>query len=250
MKSRVSVLVIAVAAAVFAFAAMASAALASEGPFYKISGARLGSGSAHAFSLSGSGFVYFGVSTLAPEIECGGFSAATGAELFGSNGANASSGAATLSFVKCRELTGANKECPIEKGTITTNPLTITTAYATSSRTGKIYLLFKPAKGQPFAVIHNTGPGCEGIKTTLEGAVAMEATVAGSAIEVGKEPAEATSIQLSLPGKAGRTVWTESSGTLQQQTATLGAFGNKYGTLAGTATASLSGLPSWGLYTH
>jgi hypothetical protein len=234
-----------VAAALCAFAATASAAWATEGPFYKVNGSRLAAGSTTTLSMSGETVRLGG--SLAPEISCLHIKSTGKSELSGSNGATGGSGTTTLKLEGCAELTG--QQCTIEKGTITTNPLTITTAYATSSRTGKIYLLFKPAPETAFALVHYTET-CESPSMPLEGAVAMEVTVGGTAVEVGKEPAEASKVKLRLPGTEGRNVWTESAGILQHQHAALVAVGIEYGTMIGSATATVGSELAWGLFTH
>jgi hypothetical protein len=247
VRTRLSV--VALVGVIFVLSAVvASAASAAQGPFYKVGGTRLAAGQSDGVTLtSNSAFALRGA-TLAPEINCNSYKANAGAELLGSSGANDGSGHATLTFEGCEAVTGWAGPCSIEGGTITTVPLSVTTAYATNTRTGNLYLMFKPVSKLVLAVVH-LGGRCEGEQRTLEGAIAAEVFSGGKAVEAGKEPAEAASLELKFPSTSGRSVWTETAGTMTAQTTTVKAGGNAYGSITGSAKLGLAGGAGWGVFT-
>jgi hypothetical protein len=247
VKTRLSV--VALVGVIFVLSAVvASAASAAEGPFYKVARSRLAAGQSDGVTLtSNEGFLLRGASQ-APEIRCSTYKANGGAGLLGSTGANDGSGHATLTFEGCEAVTWWAGPCTIEGGTFTSVPLSVTTAYATNTRTGKLYLMFKPVSKQVLAVVH-LGGSCAGEKSTLEGAVAAEVFSGGKAVEAGKEPVEAANLELKFPGASGRSVWTEAGGTMASQTTTVKAGGNAYGSITGSAKLGVTGGASWGVFT-
>jgi hypothetical protein len=228
-------------------AVAATAAQATEGPFYKVGGSRLLSGESKELkSTLTEEFVIFNPTVL--NVRCTKQKLGAGSELLGSTGANGASSKETLVFEHCI-VEGNGAECELEHESLTTTTLNMLSAYANKERTGKVLELFKPASGRLFATLKFVGKSCKFEKTTFEGAMAAELRIGGKAVEVGKEPAAAVASELNFPTTLIKSVWTESGGVLTEQKFVLSENGRNFSKITGTLELTLIGEPKWGAFT-
>jgi hypothetical protein len=231
------------ALALSAVAATAAQA-ATEGPFYKIAGARLAGGESKEVKAKAT-VNYRLYDTLGPLISCTTQKFASGAKLLGSTGATSGSGEATVEFSGC-SLSGDGTPCSVEQ-TVKTEPLKTGLVYLGEKRSGKVGIDFTPASKHTFAEIKLIGSGCKYTKLKIEGSLAGELYSGAKAIEVGKEPAEAATESLSFPGGPGSSVWSEVSGTLVEAEPVLEVAGT-ITEIYGESSLELAGGGSWGVF--
>jgi hypothetical protein len=234
---------------VFSAIAASSAQAATEGPFYKVSGARLASGSTKAMTLkrkenmtmSWSGVVF----------TCTGVSGLSGTKIAGSSGANSATSEATLAFTGCT-VNGAGNGCVVENEKITTSLLKGTLGYATSTRTGKLEMLLKAASGSTFMNVHfheQTGGECRfpsGL--TVEGKAVVYVHNGSSVAEVGVNEVQAKTNEIEFKPNYGTKIWTESAGVLSEAQSNLTSAGSSFGITA-KILQELEGTPEWGTFT-
>lgn len=233
-------------ALVFSAVAAAAAQAATEGPFYKVSGTRLGASETKVLKASAKENYIFQYSA-GTQIECTTMSVAANAKIIGSAGANSSTSEESMVFSGCH-LSGDGAPCEIKNGTITTSALKGTLGYATSTRAGRLVELLKPASGTLFASVSPTGIGCKVENLSLSGSLIADLSGGGSPIEVGVNETQGTVRELVFPLLRVKEMWTESAGALTKKTAELTNGGVLVHLLA-TFNLELESAPNWGFFT-
>jgi hypothetical protein len=253
MRPRFTKLLPALLAVVALSAVVASAAqAATEGPFYKVAKARLTEGQTKEVTsnLSKSQIT---IEDGSITIICDSVKLATGAKLDGSTGANGGFAEGTFELSQC-ETRGALQGCVLEGGAIKTEPLKLELVFLSSERSGPLGVDLVPINTKKiFAPLHFK-PGCESVfkNLTITGSiVAHLETSKSELIEVGKEPAEAKTLQVKLPFPEVHKVWLEKGGSLTAITAGLERNGSGEAMSAEGIMASLelAGGTEWGVYT-
>jgi hypothetical protein len=234
--------------ALSAVAASAAQAATAEGPFYKISGTRLASGSSKEVKTKATGIQFYGAT--GPEVECREMKLASGAKLLGSTGANFGSGEATLEVSHCTvSRNGVN--CEVANTTYKSMPLKLELAYHEANRTGGLLMLLSPVKGKAksFIELTFTGSGCLSKELALTSTVGAYLEVGGKPVEAGKEPAAAKVAQLHFTNQNVEDAWLETGGSLAEtENVELdSAFGEVL--LSGTLELELPGGAEWGVFT-
>jgi len=249
-RSQVRGLVLAMVAALAFAAVAASAAQATEGPFFKVSGARLGSGETKALKVSAKENLLITGGLSGIIVSCRVASASSGAKIVGSAGANSSTSEEVLVFSGCT-VTGAGEGCTVENETITTSALKGTLGYATSTRTGRLTEVLKPASGKAFATIkfvENIGGECKLFALPVEGSIVANLSGGGSAVEVGVNETQGKVRELVFPSARVKEIWTESAGALTKVGAGL-SVGGTAANISGKLNAELEAAPEWGFFT-
>jgi hypothetical protein len=219
--------------AVLALSAVAASAAqaATEGPFYKIAGARLASGESKEVKLKAkpaSGSLILEIDGV--QIVCTNQAFASGAKLLGSTGANSASGEVTIELSGCEQSGDGNKKCTVEEP-IKTIPPTI------DQVTEFMHLKFHGGE-------ECNGPLGTGEKIT--GSLVTRLTETG----VGREPAEATTMGLSFPESRITTVWWEEGGTLKEvKVQKLEGIVSGEVKSAGSSLLELASGANWGVFT-
>src|ERR1700689_3183687 len=162
--------------AIFAFTAIvasAAQAAATEGPWWDVSGKRLGPNQTRPGLTSAEKPVILRSAVSKVRIECQSVKFGTGATINGSTGKNSSSGLGISEFSNC---VGGGKEeslttCKPEGGTVTTLPTSTTVGYSEANRKGEILVLFTPVSGTVFSTIKFTGSNCFAATTSVSGSV-------------------------------------------------------------------------------
>jgi hypothetical protein len=236
---RIRIIILAALAILALGAIAAAAAEATEGPFWKVEGARLLAGEKHP--LESRELKEFVFKAGAIEIKCAQHKL-NKAFLLGSTGANAGSGEAITELEGCT-VSGNGAGCKISGNKITTNVLSKTLDYANTARTGIILIFFKPVKGTIIAEIKFEGE-CTILSTTFEGSFAGEVWSGGKAVEVGSEPAAALTGEFNFPAVAITKDFIEKEGKLEEVKPSFKAFG-KAATLVGRNEIKLTGVKKW-----
>lgn len=226
----------------------ASAQAATEGPFYKVSGTRLASGSTKGLTVTAKENFLLESATLGVGMTCTGVNRLAGAKIVGSSGTNSSTSEMTLEFTGCSIDFGGGSGCQVEQGKFTTTLLKGTLGYATASRTGQLEMLLKPASGTTIATIHFTGAGCTRSSATVAGKTVLLLRSGNSPIEVGVNEVQATTNELQFKRTNATKIWTESAGALTEAKASLTLEGLGF-TVGGTLKTELESLPEWGFFT-
>ncbi len=238
--------------AVFALSAVvAVAAQGTEGPYWKVGGARLAAGqTTGVLSEAKKAFTLFNP-VAKVKIECKALKLGAGSTLNGSSGANAGTSKEVIEYSECK---GGGKEeslteCEPVGNKITTEPVTNTLGYSKDEKlTSLVLVLFKPVTGGTFVTINFTGKNCFASSTAVTGTVIGEPQVNGQPIEVDHEPAPtAHGVLVFTPAK--RTILVETGGKLTTTTSGLTAFGTA-STLEGEALVFLHGLVPWAILTR
>ncbi len=244
-KSRLRNILAATVAAVVATAVVASGAqAATEGPFYKITGARLASGATKSVTLSKSERDTIAVPALGVTMVCN-MELAKTPKLTGSSGANAAGSEGSITFKNC-SLEGAGEPCEVENEKFSLSQLKGTLGYATSTRTGKLLELFKPAVGTNIATIKFAGSGCKFTNAEIVGNFIETLGSKTSPLEVGTEK-QAVSNVFGFQS-AIKSIWIETAGALSEVKSALTWAGIAV-TLKGEYSLSAEGLPEWGVFT-
>jgi hypothetical protein len=223
-------------------AIVASAAQASvESPYFKVGGARLEAGASKELKATGKGNYVITDATVS--ITCTKMSAAAGSKILGSAGGKAGTAEAAFTFSSC-SASGGGGECKITE--IKTQPLVGTLVL----NDGKTYveMLLKPAKGKVFGKVEDEGKETEcgllGSEIRGELVVSLESGEKEEAIQVGKEPAEAHTVDVHVPYPPG-SVFEESAFV---EVEALTDFGHEM-TVAGNSKLELAGGALWGVFT-
>lgn len=229
---------------VLAFSAVAvSAAQAAEGPFYKVAGTRLAEGESK--ELTAKGAITFTNPSTEATIKCESAKFLTGAKIDGSTGANLGSGEVRIEWPDCT-TTGLGKECRIE-GPDQTVALKEDLAFLNTTRSGDLVVVLVPKAGTRFITVSLNG-NCTFTQTSFAGSlVAYLENSKGEKIEVGKEPAEAKTLQLKLASGI-KQVYLESGGKLTAKATEMEIFSEPWG-FEGTFTQELVGGTEWGVFT-
>jgi hypothetical protein len=228
-----------------AVALAATAAQAAEGPFYKIAGKRLTAGETHEIKAKASKPFTFKAGTLG--LECTEQKLTAGSKLVGSTGANPGGGEGAAEFSGCA-VTGNGEHCEVVSHKITTQVLEKVLVYSNGSATGVILLELVPVTSTTFSFISFSGAECIVKEVKVEGSIAAETLSGEKPVEVGKEPAEAKTVEANFPSTAIKAVWREKAGKLEEKKVGLKAFGGE-AKLGGRSQLTLVGEPSWGIFT-
>jgi hypothetical protein len=244
-RSRIGTLLAAMLATLAVTALAANAAYATtEGPFYKIAGARLASGATKTVTLSSSEKDTISVPGLGVSITCLKTAISAGSKLTGSNGANSSGSEGAITFSECFVL-GNGEPCEVENEEIALSQLKGTLGYSNSTRTGKLLELFKPAVGKKITTINFVGAGCKFATFPVEGSFIESLGSSASPVEVGTEKqAKNNAFLLQSTNK----IWTESAGALTEVKASMTESGIAV-TFSGGYSLAAEGLPEWGVFT-
>jgi hypothetical protein len=238
-------------------AVSATAAQATEGPFYRIGGSEFGGARLKAgefkdiinSATNAAGFVLANATT-GVKVTC--TSISVSGKITGSSGFNNSGSVETITFGGCT-VTGNGAGCTVTGGTVKTEPLVNSLGYETSTRTGKILVVFEPEEGALFATIGFTGAGCTVKEIAVEpktarGGVCGEAWKSGAAVKVGAEPGEGQVGEINFPATSIATAFVEAAGALAKVECGLESAGTA-DTLMGLSSFELVGKPNWGVYT-
>ncbi len=224
----------------------ANAHATAEGPYYGIEGELLGSGETKEVTATVKSPFTFQTKPGQFRVECPLVKLKSGATLNGSSIKSAGTGHDTLEFSKC---IGGAKEglltgCEPEGGKVTSTPLLDTVGFASSSKTGQVLVLMAPEAGTTLASVKFTGASCFTPSAALIGKAVAEAYAGASPVEVGKNEVQTTKNVLKL-GNIGKTIWTESGGSL---TSTVGGatFLGASTSIEGEAALELVGAQAWG----
>jgi hypothetical protein len=246
MRSTLKRMLPALIAVLALSAAVASAAQATEGPFYKVAGSRLAAGESKEFSgrPTAGEVIKMTFFSGSQTIECSGYKVAPGAKLLGSTGANAGGASETMEFSGCN-VSVNGEGCQLENGKFKTVPLTGTLAYSTATRTGAVVEDLAPASGEVFATLKFNNRCTIGPSIQVEGAAVSEAWPAN---EVGKELAEALTGGSLWPRTPIETVWVEQGGLLKKRPSQHLTW--KFSFAGNETLSELVGGTKWGVYTH
>ncbi len=247
--------------AVLALSAIAATAAeaATEGPFYKIAGSRLTEGQSKEVKIRAKSeerkedYLTF-VAEGGWRILCKTQAFAAGAKLLGSTGANFATGEVKLELSGCKvegDNAGEKLECRLEGERIVTEPLKVKLVYLGGvGRSGKLGAYFAPVTGVVFAKMKfvERATNCLYSAEHLTGSVVAEVDSGGQSVEVGKEPAETTAMELHFPQTEITQVWVEESGVVVgKKPEQLRLYGRE--TLEDKSILELAGGPSWGVFT-
>jgi hypothetical protein len=234
--------------ALSAVVASAAQAATPEGPFYKITGARLLSGASKEVKVKSSSGIILNLPEEGVKLECSKQGLAAGAKLLGSTGANFGSGEGSLEFSECFLAEGnGSPNCQPTSSTIKTDPLKWKLAYTDAARTGDVAVVFEPVSGSNIADVHFTGSNCTISELPLYGSFAGDVEVGRKLVEVSKEPAATKTLEIRFPAAVIREAWPETGGVLKDTKVKLLAYGD-----ALTYTGSLeleAGGAEWGVFT-
>jgi hypothetical protein len=230
-----------------AIAAGTAQAATAEGPFYKITGARLASGASKEVTAKASSNFMFAMPSSQVKVECSKAKFASGAKLLGSTGANSAGGEGTLEFSGCFVESGY--PCELTSTTIKTEPLKWTLAYLNKARTGPMAIMMettKRAKGL-FHVKFTEDPCVVAGEWIFGGYLTGYVEVAHKLVEAGKEPAAAKVLQMTFPGGEIRQAWIEKGGALEEKEPGLITIGDEVDYYGGLEL-ELGGA-EWGVFT-
>ena len=240
--------------AVFAMSAVvAVAAQATEGPFWKVNGARLAAGQVALILASAKKTFTLQNPVSKVKIECSAFNLSEHSTLNGSSGANAGTSKEVIEYSGC---TGGAKEeglnCKPTGGKITTTLVTNTLGYSNDNKTNSLILvLFKPSTGTTFTTITFEGTNCFAASTAVTGSTIGEARVNGAGITVGggtsKGEIEALSGEVKFT-VGNKSILVENGGLLTNTKSGLTAFGTA-ASLEGEALIDLVNGNKWGIFT-
>jgi hypothetical protein len=239
--------------AIFAISAVAVAsASANEGPFYKVKGVRLASGSTKPIAAKAlTNQVLVGnILGIATTITCKEVKVQGTPVIEGSNTWEPGKSKETLRYTECTQ-SGLGGSCEVTNKEVVTNPVINTLAWSTSSLTsGNILILFKPAAGAEFVDIKFTG-SCLVTDAKVTGSVAAEARSKGVAVAVGAEPAEAAAgNEVNLPATQIKEVFVSTSATVMTKETVGLEFAGKASTITGASEVTVgSPAEAYGLYT-
>jgi hypothetical protein len=247
---RLKVLRLALVAVVAVSAVTASAASAVEGPFYKVTGARLLEGQHEEIEASAEGNQE--LSAGLTKVVCKKVEVKAGGTIIGSTGANAGTSKETLVYKEC-EVKGNGEPCSVTEP-VETKPLKNTLGYAANARGGKVLTLFEPESGTEYATLKFSGAGCVvtetkvKVKTGASGVICEDLNGKKESIEVGKGEEESESGFIKCPSPKITSIWVESGGALAEKKGGLEAFGVE-ANYFGTSKVKLKTKKAWGVFT-
>jgi hypothetical protein len=215
----------------------ASAAQATEGPFYKVEGVRLLAG--EKLAVEGKIAKEYVLSAASVKISCTAQKLKE-AELIGSTGANAATGNDVSEFENC-SVAGNGAGCKLKNTTIATESTTKTFDFSVLARIGILFFI-RPTKGSVFAKIQFANDAeCTLPSTSIEGTTEAEVWSGGKAVEVGSEPASAASIEINFPATPATKGFIEEGGALKEVKPSLKAFGKAASLIGRSEIKSASG---------
>jgi hypothetical protein len=231
--------------AVLALSAVAASAAqaAVESPYFKVGGSRLEAGKSQELKAAAYGNYVLSVGSVT--ITCTKMSAAAGSKIIGSAVGKAATAEATFTYSGC-SVSGEPAECKITE--VKTQPL-LGTAVLNEGKSD-VEMLLKPASKKTFAKIENEGKeisGCNFLSSTITGDLVVGLREGGGKnelIQVGKEPAEAHSLVISVPSQP-RWVYDEKADMEVEELTDLGSRMS----VAGSSTLELAGGSLWGVFT-
>ncbi len=178
---------------------------------------------------------------------CSKMNFAAGDKIYGSTGANSSSGEGVLELSGCG-VEGLGEKCKVTS--FTSTKLKEHLVYLSAERTGKLGLEFSPVTGESFATINLSGSPCLYEQIRLRGTLGADVNMNGKTIEVGKEPAEGKALTLWLPAVPIKSAWTEKSGSLvKEKEIRLEMNGGLELSEEGGFSLELAGGTEWGVFT-
>jgi hypothetical protein len=230
------------------YSAASSAAHATEGPYFEVSGTRLAAGATRAITgteETKSQIIKFGTVALTC-VQVVTSSSPGASAILGSSGANAGTASMVFEISGCT-VTGNGTPCSLAEPFVSS--VVSTLAYPSTSRSGSILELYTPASGKKFGTFVFIGSACEFTSATVEGSIAAEVWSGGNDVEVGKEPADTAIGELNFPASLIKKAWTESAGVLTEHTVSFKVFGIA-SSVEGRLKMELSGSPAWGMHTR
>ncbi len=230
---------------------LAVAAQGTEGPFWKVNGARLAAGQLALILASAKQPFTLRNPTAGVKIECSVLKLNEHSTLNGSSGANAGTSKEVIEYSGCvgGEPAEGTANCKPVGGKVKTTLVTNTLGYSRDAKVGSLILvLFKPSVGSTFTTIVFEGTNCFAAETALVGSIIGEARVNGKGIEVGSEPAEELSGQVRFT-VGNKSILIEEKGTLKSFKSGLTAFLGSSTSLEGEALIDLVSGNKWGIFT-
>jgi hypothetical protein len=233
--------------AVLALSAVAaSAAQAEEAPFFKIGGERLAEGQSKEVTAKTTEKISIEIGPI--RMRCS-LASASGAKLLGSHADEPSRVEMTTELTGCVvEHAGCEVVASIKSEPLLAKLVTLGLSVGERGK-GKIALLLTPKTGSRFMLIRFNEGCVYGAAVSVEGEVAAELHSGEKPIEVGKEPAEAKTVQLVFPTNPIKSCWLVKEGTGSEhilkelQSALWGG-----GSLEGSATLELASAQNWGVF--
>ncbi len=247
MRSTFRTALVAMLAVLALGAVAASAAQAEEAPHFKVSGLRLAHGeSAEVKAASGSKFETTTEQGFVRTVCNVAF--ASGAKLLGSNAGEPGTIEMTLDFSACK-VGGDGEHCTVEvKPTVPMKAMLVD--LEKGGKKGDLGAYIYPAKGKTIADVQFSREGtCIGKgEGRLEGSIAAELTSGGKAVEIGKEPAEAKTLEFRFPGNPIKHVWKITGGE-GKEVAGIGLLNfEEAAGVEGNIGLELGADPSWGAF--
>jgi curli biogenesis system outer membrane secretion channel CsgG len=242
---RIRILGVALVAMFALSAVVAVAAQATEAPYYKIAGTRLGSGSSSEISSHAKTEFTLAAATAGVSVKCKNLSNSAGSKIIGSAAGVPGTSTETLTFSNCSVSgNGTGTGCTTVTEPITTEPLV--NELALSNPLGSLVVEFKPATGTLFATL--TFPaGCTFTSTKVtiaEGSAVVGQILAGGTLSTASKPlTEAVDNEISFPSERITSIYlqeTASGGYKLVEESALKAFGVA-ATFSGTAIVLLGG---------
>ncbi len=234
--------------AVLALSAVAaSAAQAEEAPYFKIAGVRLAEGESKEVKAKTTTETMTIVIGPVRMTHCA-LNSTAGAKLLGSRAQEASRIEMTIEFTGCIV---EHPECEVV-GSIKSEPLLaklVTLGLSVKERgKGKVALLLAPKKGLNFMKI-TFNKGCAyGSGPTVEGEAVAELYSGEKPIEVGKEPAEAKTLQLVFPDVRIERYWRIKEGVGSELIVEELQDASGVGSLYGGPILELASAQNWGVF--
>jgi hypothetical protein len=247
MKRR-KLLRLAFATALALSSLVATAAQATQGPFFKVEGNTLKAGETREALVTVKEQFVLEAKATGQVITCKGVTyAGPSFEVLASKVTHLR--ASALEFSSCT-VTGNGTKCAVQSGKITTNPVVGTAGYANSNRTGQILGLIESQTGKAFGEIKFTpeaGGSCTVASTPASGTIIGEAFVAGKTVKVGENEIETIKGEIHYT-KPSKVIWIENGITVKETKGKLEAFGVAV-TIAGQVNVELTTHEKWGIFT-
>jgi hypothetical protein len=249
---RVNVVGLCLVVAFAISAAVAASALANEGPFYKVKGVRLASGSTKPIAVKAltNQVLVFNFLGIATTITCKEVKVQGTPMVEGSNTWEPGKIKEIIRYTECTQ-TGLGASCEVTNKEIVTNPVISSLSWSSSSLTsGNILVVFKPVSGTEFYDLKFTG-SCLVTDGKVTGSLAAEARSKGATAKVGTEPAEAaTGNEINFPATQIKEVFTSTSETAMTKETIGFEFGGKASTFTGSSEVTVgSPAEAYGIYT-
>jgi hypothetical protein len=211
--------------AVFALSAVAAtAASATEGPFWRVNGKTLAAGESRLLLATASKEFTLEAKNAGVKIVCKGLRLPTSGqmEIIGQGAGNGGISKEVIEFTTC-VVEGNGAGCTVPGGVIKTVPVFNLLGYSNAAKTGGVLVLFEPEIGSTFVHIPFSGE-CTIPLTTVTGTVVGAARVGGSPVLL----LPAAGIE-TLHGEVAfphpNLIFIERGGVLRHQKAGLNAFG-------------------------